>query len=784
MNSKRNKKNIADNASPSNNNYKTKSKNIINAEAVIIKTQNTVKKQRKKENVNLTSNENNKIGCVKVGRKRKHHDPDVEIPPQKKAKKKVKEQTDLNNANVQEVVSIPSAPNSSFDSLKVEPNETVTPKRSKKKSKSGIAISDQQLYLTPDQSNGTLNAVETPSQKNNKKKSKFNQNALETTIPSFHSVNSVNCKAEIPPINYSNEIHLQDDLNDIKEDFLTVKDELLRDSDSVHITVKDLDTDSDLTETELFKEQDKKVEKKVENPDDLLILAVKNNKAITWPEEDLKILVDRMEKCIPDNDVLAFSTRAEKLEWDVVAFKNYTVEECKNTWLLLQKQIRKFRLLKEVIADAKEWINLPKNQKKKATRHPDMPRKPLTAYFIYYLKKKDIFHKAHPGLDAAEISKVLGQEFKSLAPQRRLKYEHLAAKKKKGKPPKPPKLPKPVKEKPPPKPPKERIPKRPPPPFQYFYLSELKTQPQTGEEANKLAFKELCKERWKQLADKNKLIWINCAEMEYAKYEEELKTYVQNHPDYVHNPHKPILTKEEIQIKERVAGKPSKPPSSAYNLFARMLLQSDEIKSIPVRDRLNFVSNQWKNCAEEEKKQYRDLSMKLNEKYKLDFESYLKTLPEEERKLELQKSLPKRRKSEDVEKKKKTTKKKKSQRKIVVKKIVEPEQPPISAFKYFATLYTGEEPAAQAWKALSSEQKRIYEDELVKKKQAYIVDFEKFLKSLTKEELEAFSNSRRKIKQEPEGEEEAEDDEEESSNESGTEESDADSNDSEEDSKI
>jgi hypothetical protein len=31
---------------------------------------------------------------------------------------------------------------------------------------------------------------------------------------------------------------------------------------------------------------------------------------------------------------------------------------------------------------------------------------------------------------------------------------------------------------------------------------------------------------------------------------------------------------------------------------------------------------------------------------------------------------------------------------------------------------------------------------LVKKKQAYIVEFEKFLKSLSKEELEAFSRSR------------------------------------------
>lgn len=163
----------------------------------------------------------------------------------------------------------------------------------------------------------------------------------------------------------------------------------------------------------------------------------------------------------------------------------------------------------------------------------------------------------------------------------------------------------------------------------------------------------------------------------------------------MHSPHKPILTKEEVQIKDRVAGKPSKPPGSAYNLYARVLLQSDEIKSIPIRDRLNFVSNQWKNCPDEEKQQYKDLSAKvikflsishlqnffclqLNEKYRLDYASYLETLPEEERKLELQKKLPKRRKSECLEtEKKEQTVKKKSGRKPIARKLVEPEQPPM-----------------------------------------------------------------------------------------------------------
>ncbi|KAJ8950294.1 hypothetical protein NQ318_021150 [Aromia moschata] len=72
-----------------------------------------------------------------------------------------------------------------------------------------------------------------------------------------------------------------------------------------------------------------------------------------------------MEACIPEHDVLAFNTRAEKLQWDSIAFKDYSMEDCKKMWLLLLKQIRRFRLLKEVLVDVREWIDSPKTKSKK-----------------------------------------------------------------------------------------------------------------------------------------------------------------------------------------------------------------------------------------------------------------------------------------------------------------------------------------------------------------------------------------------------------------------------------
>lgn len=587
----------------------------------------------------------------------------------------------------------------------------------------------------------------------------------------------------------------------------------------VTISIRDIDgVNTNKDEDELLKQLERKLKPKVPK------------ETINWPEEDLKELLRRMELCLPSNDIKLFSKRLEILEWDNIIFKDYTIEQCRNMWFKLQKKVRKYRILSEVLQDTKSWVEMyakTKSETKTKTliskkkgrpqKHPDMPRKPLTAYFIFYLKNRDSYLSLHPGIDAAEVSKGLAQIFQTLSVEEKKKYEELALQKreeynkkvdefyekhpevprstkeskakvdktvkpvKEKPPPKPVKEklpPKPVKEKPSPKPLKEKLPKlkgplRPHPPFHYFYISEL----EKDNVEDKIKFKEICKERWKQLPERNKLVWIHYAEAEIAKYEEDLEDYVKLHPDFVKNPVKPVLSKEDKQIKDRAAGKPVKPPGSAYNLFASKLLQSDEIKKVPVRDRLVFVSNQWKYCSDDEKKYYKDMYNDLISKYKEEYTAYLGTLPEDERKELLKTNVPKIFKNQikvsKVKKKKLTAAKteKKSVPKTKTKppeneapikqpeKLNEPQQPPISPFKYFCSLYTGEEPVSQAWKALTKQQKKQYEEELIQKKKDYIRDFEKFLKSLSEEELEAFSKSRRRAKEEKvENEEEEESD--------------------------
>ncbi|RZC41334.1 sodium/hydrogen exchanger 7, partial [Asbolus verrucosus] len=298
--------------------------------------------------------------------------------------------------------------------------------------------------------------------------------------------------------------------------------------------------------------------------------ADKKKEEITWPDQDIGELINRMESNIPEKDILAYRSRVEKLNWDNVAFKSYTPEECKKTWMQVQKRIRRFRLLSEILNDAKEWINSPR-----------------------------INHKAPRPSD---ITKLVGQTYKNLPPEKREKYEKLAAsnreeyleklkvffenhpefvpppktnhKLEKEKAPKveKEKMPKPEKEKTPktltkvekekvpkvekdkvlkdkdkdkpkgerakpgrppkssPKAIKERPPKKCQTPFGLYYASELKNM-EPGTE--KQVFRDKCKMQYKQMSDKKKMFWITLAEQDLIRYQmmEEYKLQFASYLD-------------------------------------------------------------------------------------------------------------------------------------------------------------------------------------------------------------------------------------------------------------
>ncbi|KAF5283426.1 hypothetical protein FQA39_LY04802 [Lamprigera yunnana] len=373
---------------------------------------------------------------------------------------------------------------------------------------------------------------------------------------------------------------------------------------------------------------------------------------VDWPQTDLRTLVQKMEQALPENDSLAFQTRVDKLNWDDISFDKYTGDDCKKTWTLIQKRIRRFRVLNELLQDAKEWISKPWTnfyRGPKSNRHPDMPKKPLSGYMLYYVRKKEKFLSQYPGLEMTEVSKRMAQLYKNFPTEKREKYTQLAAAERKVYEekleefyrlhPDEPRF-------------SERTlhtkavetgPKKPSAPFAFFYREQLKNF-YSESENDRNTFKEQCRDQWKNMSDKRKIVWIDRALEEEDKYQEELKNYIVQNPNFPTTPFKSVVTKEERAIKERLAGKPIKPPNSAYSLFSQIMLKSDEIKKVDPKGRMKALADQWKSCSEEEKKIYQEHAEQLMAQYKLDFAMYLESLPESKRQEELQNNLPKRKK--------------------------------------------------------------------------------------------------------------------------------------------
>ncbi|KDR16195.1 Nucleolar transcription factor 1 [Zootermopsis nevadensis] len=372
-----------------------------------------------------------------------------------------------------------------------------------------------------------------------------------------------------------------------------------------------------------------------------------------WPEADLMELMKRMEKDIPQKDSLRFDSRADKLNWDNISFGGYSAEQCKEMWGKIQKRLRRFRLLREVLEDAKTWVSKPWTnfyRSQKQNRHPDLPRRPLSTYMLFYMEKKDRVARENPGLEMTGVSKCIAEMYKNLAAKKKQKYVDMAAAQRREYEQKleefyrehPNLIPKPV-------PSKEHKPgtavdmgpRKPTTPFKLFY-ADKENRHKNDPDFDRTELLERCKEQWRNMSDKKKVVWINWALEEETKYQEELKVYMSENPNFVPTNVKAVLTKEEKNLKERVAGKPEKPPNSGYSLFSRIMLVSPEIKQVAAKERMSQISKLWKSMTETEKKKYQEQVNHMLDQYKLEYATYLESLPEDKRQEELQNNQPKR----------------------------------------------------------------------------------------------------------------------------------------------
>ncbi|XP_050425508.1 nucleolar transcription factor 1-A-like [Adelges cooleyi] len=469
---------------------------------------------------------------------------------------------------------------------------------------------------------------------------------------------------------------------------------------------------------------------------------------IRWPNNDIQKLLTQLEAVLPKNDTLVFRNRLPKIDWDKVKFDNYNKQECQATWTAIQDQLRTQKTLGDLVEDAKHLLAT----KGIDTNHSKQNRvqKPKSAYMLYYT---GIFHKykqKYPDTKLPRLAQIIAEKYKSLSPDKKqgfvdranllkTEYNELMAKANAGYV----------------KPQSLEQQRKPKTPFQIFLQSEAE-----GFEGNleKTEIVNHFKDEWEKMTEKKKSKWIKLANEREQVYLDHLKEHHKDDPAFT-MPKKSALTKGDRIILESQSGKPKKPPVNSYSLFSTEMLQGDSLAGIPPKEKMAIVAKKWKSFSEEEKRIYTDKLKVITDRYWTEFDAYLKTLPDEERRLEMTKTKAKPKTTEPKivphidaregisEEPKKASKNEVSTLQSKTKTLDgKPSEVPFKKpFDLFKSRFRNnpksksikrlEPQALLEWNALSDHKKKAYEDELKSLKKVYVKNIKVFLGSLTAEDL-------------------------------------------------
>jgi len=357
-----------------------------------------------------------------------------------------------------------------------------------------------------------------------------------------------------------------------------------------------------------------------------------DGKIFEWDIEDITTLINNISQCLSKTDNSKYQTTIEKLDWDKIKFKNHSAESCKEQWTNIMSRLRKFRTMTDLVNDARLWVKQPWNsfKSKQKMKHPDQPKKPLTPYFRYFLKKRPKLKKKHPEMSDTDMAKLVSSQFAELSERKKAKYkaayekELVEYRKKMIK----------FKEEHP-----EFVisaalskdftndqgPVKPKTPFQLFLQEKSKKQDEYYTKKENL---DSLRKKWNDISEGKRMKWIKRALADEQRYQKELQDYLRVNPDY-EPPQIKLLTKMEKDLKERCEGKPEKPPTSGYSLYSKLMLK--EISDCPPKEKMSIIAKRWKELPSEEKESYNKEVRKALTKYIEKFESYINCLPEEEK---------------------------------------------------------------------------------------------------------------------------------------------------------
>ncbi|OXB52207.1 UNVERIFIED_CONTAM: hypothetical protein H355_000128, partial [Colinus virginianus] len=356
-------------------------------------------------------------------------------------------------------------------------------------------------------------------------------------------------------------------------------------------------------------------------------------------------LLECMKNNLPSNDGSKFKTTESHLDWEKVAFKDFSGEMCKMKWMEISNEVRKFRTLTELIMDAEEHVKNPYKGKKlkslpeeeqqrvlgeekmlgsnrKGATSPaskksspetgkassEKPKRPISAMFIFSEEKRKQLQEERPELSESELTRLLARMWNDLSEKKKAKYKareaamkaqsekkHGSDKEERGKLPESPKT-------------AEEI-------WQQSvigdYLARFKNDRGKALKAMEAT--------WNNMEKKEKLMWIKKAAEDQKRYERELSE--------MRAP--PCSTNSAKKMKFQ--GEPKKPPMNGYQKFSQELLSNGELNHLPLKERMVEIGSRWQRISQGQKDHYKKLAEEQQKQYKVHLEVWLKSLSPQER---------------------------------------------------------------------------------------------------------------------------------------------------------
>ncbi|XP_008111486.2 nucleolar transcription factor 1 isoform X6 [Anolis carolinensis] len=370
-----------------------------------------------------------------------------------------------------------------------------------------------------------------------------------------------------------------------------------------------------------------------DSPTELDMTAPKNQDR--WTQEDMLTLLECMKNNLPSNDGGKFKTTESHLDWDKVAFKDFSGDMCRMKWIEISTEIRKYRTLTELIMDAEEHVKNPYKGKKLKMKyiqdfqrekqdfernlarfredHPDLiqnakkndvPEKPKTPQQLWYTHEKKIYLKMHPDEMMRDyIQKHPEMNIEEGAPPRSTltKAERQLKDKFDGRPTKPP-------------------------PNSYsLYCAELMANMKDVPSTERMV---LCSQQWKLLSQKEKDAYHKKCDQRKKDYEIELLRFLESLPE---EEQQRVLGEEKmLGVNKKAATSPAskkpspdaskggsekpKRPVSAMFIFSeekRKQLQ-EERPELSENELTRLLARMWNDLSEKKKAKYkaRETAMK------------------------------------------------------------------------------------------------------------------------------------------------------------------------------